>query len=82
MAGLYCSCDAPVQSFRGEGFGLPIVEAMACGLTVVITGAWPALDYATDATAYLIAAKRRPVDECRVVNTDLWRSRAAGWRAK
>ena len=61
MAALYCSCDALVQPFRGEGFGLPIVEAMACGLPVVITGAGPALDYASDKTPYLIPAERRPL---------------------
>ena len=32
---------------------------MACGLPVVITGAGPALDYASDKTAYLIPAERR-----------------------
>ena len=61
MAGLYCACDALVQPFRGEGFGLPIIEAMACGLPVIITGAGPALDYASDKTAYLIPAERRPL---------------------
>jgi Glycosyl transferase family 2/Glycosyl transferases group 1 len=63
MAGLYCACDALVQPFRGEGFGLPIVEAMACGLPVIITGAGPALDYASDKTAYLIPAERQPLEE-------------------
>ena len=63
MAGLYCACDALVHPFRGEGFGLPIVEAMACGLPVVVTGAGPVLDYATSETAYLIPAERRPLGD-------------------
>jgi len=66
MAGLYSACDCLVHPFRGEGFGLPVVEAMACGLPVIVTGAGPALDYATDETAYLIPAQRGRFAECRV----------------
>jgi glycosyltransferase involved in cell wall biosynthesis len=39
MARLYPACDCLVHPFRGEGFALPVVEAMACGLPVIITGA-------------------------------------------
>jgi len=65
-AGLYTACDCFVHPFRGEGFGLPIVEAMACGLPVIVTGAGPALDYANEETAYLIPAERGRFAECRV----------------
>jgi glycosyltransferase involved in cell wall biosynthesis len=66
MAGLYAACDCLVQPFRGEGFGLPVVEAMACGLPAIVMGAGPALDYATDETAFLIPAHRGNFAECRV----------------
>jgi glycosyltransferase involved in cell wall biosynthesis len=66
MAGLYAACDCLVHPFRGEGFGLPVVEAMACGLPVIVTGAGPALDYASDETSYLIPANRGQFAECRV----------------
>jgi glycosyltransferase involved in cell wall biosynthesis len=61
LAGLYTACDCAVFPFRGEGFGLPIVEAMACGLPVIVTGRGPTLDYCPAGTAYLL-----PADEHRV----------------
>jgi glycosyltransferase involved in cell wall biosynthesis/GT2 family glycosyltransferase len=66
IAGLYSACDCLVHPFRGEGFGLPVIEAMACGLPVIVTGAGPALDYATDETAYVIPARRGEFAESRV----------------
>jgi hypothetical protein len=66
MARLCSACDCLVQPFRGEGFCLPAVEAMVCGLPVIVTGAGPALDYANDQTAYLIPAERRQLAERRV----------------
>ena len=66
IARLYAACDCLVHPFRGEGFALPVVEAMACGLPVIVTGAGPVLDYASDETAYLIPAQRGNFAECRV----------------
>ncbi|WP_448191994.1 glycosyltransferase family 4 protein [Azospirillum sp. sgz301742] len=37
MARLYRSCDAFVMPTRGEGWGLPITEAMASGLPTIVT---------------------------------------------
>lgn len=56
LGGLYTACDCYVQPYRGEGFGLPILEAMACGLPVVVTGRGAALDYCTEETAYFVPA--------------------------
>ena len=66
MARLYAACDCLVHPFRGEGFALPIVEAMACGLPVIVTGAGPVLDYASEETAFLIPARRGNFAEFRV----------------
>jgi glycosyltransferase involved in cell wall biosynthesis len=66
LAALYAACDALVHPFRGEGFALPVVEAMACGLPAIITAGGPVLDYATAETAYLIPARRAEFAECRV----------------
>lgn len=45
LAGLYTACDAFVAPSRAEGWGLPITEAMACGLPVITTGHSAPLDY-------------------------------------
>ncbi|RMF59067.1 MAG: glycosyltransferase, partial [Calditrichaeota bacterium] len=45
MAGLYTACDVLVHPYRGEGFGLPILEAMACGRAVIVTHGGAALDF-------------------------------------
>jgi glycosyltransferase involved in cell wall biosynthesis len=55
---LYNDCDAFVLPTRAEGWGLPITEAMACGLPVIVTGYSAPLDYLNDDIAYLIPVKR------------------------
>jgi glycosyltransferase involved in cell wall biosynthesis/tetratricopeptide (TPR) repeat protein/predicted O-methyltransferase YrrM len=57
MAGLYAACDCLAHPYRGEGFGLPIAEAMACGLPVVVTGAGACRDFCDDANAWLVPAQ-------------------------
>jgi glycosyltransferase involved in cell wall biosynthesis len=56
IAALYRSCDVLVHPYRGEGFALPVAEAMATGLPVVVTGYGACTDYCDESTAYLIPA--------------------------
>lgn len=37
MPSLYAACDCLVLPYRGEGFGMPVLEAMSCGLPVIVT---------------------------------------------
>lgn len=59
LPGLYTACDCLVHPYRGEGFGLPVLEAMACGLPVIVTGGGATDDFATDEFAYRLPARRR-----------------------
>jgi len=61
MAALYRSCHALVQPYRGEGFGLPIAEAMASGLPVVVPADGPCVDFCDDRTGWLVPARRVPI---------------------
>ena len=45
MAGLYRSVGALVAPYRAEGFCLPLLEAMACGLPVVYPSHGPGPEY-------------------------------------
>lgn len=42
MAQLYCAMDVLSSASMGEGFGIPVVEAQACG-TPVVVGDWTAM---------------------------------------
>ena len=61
LPGLYTASDCLVHPYRGEGFGLPVLEAMACGLPVVVTAGGATDDFATDDFAYRVPARRRGI---------------------
>ncbi len=58
LAGLYTSCDCLVHPYRGEGFGLPVLEAMACALPVICTGGGATDDFATDEFVHRLPSRR------------------------
>lgn len=66
IASLYAACDCLVHPYRGEGYGLPIAEAMACGKPALVTGSGAALDFANENNAYLIPAEITFLAEKRI----------------
>lgn len=60
MGALYRSADAFVFPTRGEGWGYPVMEALACGLPVIATN-WSALtDFFHEGIGYPVESKLIP----------------------
>lgn len=57
IKGLYESCHAFVAPTRGEGFGLPMAEAMAIGLPVITTDQGAQADFCTEATSWTVRSQ-------------------------
>lgn len=56
MPGLYSAANVLVHPYRGEGFGLPILEAMACGIPTIVTKGGACLDYCNHRNSILVNA--------------------------
>lgn len=57
IAALYRACDVFVSPYRGEGFSLPTLEAMACGLPVIVTGGGSTDDFVDSSVGIQVAAE-------------------------
>ncbi len=59
MAALNRSCDVLLLPYRGEGFGMPVLEAMACGLPVIVTAGGPTDEFVPDDACWRVRAEVR-----------------------
>jgi glycosyltransferase involved in cell wall biosynthesis len=58
--GLYGLASAYVHTARGEGFGLPVAEAMLAGIPVISVAATGLADFVCDSTAAVIGHETAP----------------------
>ncbi|MGH9396151.1 MAG: glycosyltransferase [Terriglobia bacterium] len=57
LASLYRGSNVFVLPYRGEGFGMPLAEALACGKAVITTGLGPSREFCPPEASYFIPAK-------------------------
>jgi len=66
VAGLYAACSCLVHPYRAEGFALPVAEAMAVGLPVIVPNHGAVLDFVDPQTGYLVPAVEEVVPQKHV----------------
>jgi len=68
IASLNRACDCVVYPTRGEGFGLPILEAMQIGIPVITTGYSGHMDFCNYNNSYLLDFKLEISSKNEIVN--------------
>jgi glycosyltransferase involved in cell wall biosynthesis len=58
LAALYRACRVAVFPYRAEGFAIPPLEALACGVPTILPRFGACLDFSDDTTSFLMPVKR------------------------
>jgi glycosyltransferase involved in cell wall biosynthesis len=69
MRHLYGMADVYTSPYRAEGFNLPVIESIACGTPVIVTGGGATDDFCEPRTAKMISAKRVDVLKQGLIGT-------------
>lgn len=72
LKALYEQCHVLVAPSRGEGFGLPMAEAILSGLAVIATGWSGQMDFCTPETAWIVDYKFTPAATHFGVFSSVW----------
>lgn len=74
LRSLYQSADCFVLPTRAEGWGLPILEAMACGVPAIVTNYSAPADYINDENGYPLRVEKMVEAHCDDfdIHTGLW----------
>jgi glycosyltransferase involved in cell wall biosynthesis len=78
LIALYKSCDAFVSAHRAEGYGMKILDALACGLPVITPLFGGPTDFCTPANCLPVDFTLVPVGDCydtralRILNGPVW----------
>jgi glycosyltransferase involved in cell wall biosynthesis len=78
LIALYKSCDAFVSAHRGEGYGMKILDAMACGLPVITPLFGGPTDFCNRGNSFPVEFSLIPVGDCydtralRITNSPMW----------
>ena len=78
LISLYKSCDAFVSAHRGEGFGMKILDAMACGLPVVTPLFGGPTAYCDGRNSFAVDFSLVPMGDCldtralHITNQPMW----------
>jgi len=70
IASLYRACDATALPYRGEGFCMPALEGMACGLPAIVTAGGPTDEFVPDEACWRVPAGIKRATEQRVDGMD------------
>jgi glycosyltransferase involved in cell wall biosynthesis len=60
----YRACDVFVAPFRGEAFGVKVLDALACGLPVIAPRYGGPADYLHDGNCIPVGYREVPVGDC------------------
>jgi len=78
LIGLYKSCDAFVSAHRGEGFGMKILDAAACGLPVISPLFGGPTAFLREDNSFPVAFAMVPMGDCldtrslHITNQPMW----------